>query len=341
MPPLTKIARQIALTIENAISALLERSHATAADSLRPWQIALRWFWLGLIGALLAAVAYFFWQSRSALLLALESARYGYFVLTLLSYLAATFTVCFGWHSILLWMNPRHTFWTNAKIYFAAQAGRRLPGTIWYIAGRVLLYRRLGTSARIVTLASGLEILFGIISGIFIGAPSVLLSGHFSWTRLAAFMTMESIAILLLYPRFLPRLLSRICRGYSSQSLAAPRLVGWIALYGGTWVWGGFMMSSVVYALHPLDPILIPFLISSWAISGVIAHVSFLLPHSFGISEIAISYCLSTVMPLHLAIATALILRFITSIIDIAFLGFMFLLRNTAPALADKGDDSA
>lgn len=294
------------------------------------WKRLLGLTWKVMAGLMIVIMALLVWQSRVALLAVLRTARYEYFAWAFVIYTISIGPTALGWHLVMRHLGGPDDFILNLKIYVYTLAGRRLPGTLWYIAGRAVLYKRLGVSRRASSLASGIEVILSIVSGSIIGAPALFSQIGVSPASIMTFALIELIGLSLLYPSVLHWLLARFGYQVEPGRLTVPRILAWLGAYVGTWISGGLVAFTVVSALHPLDLSQIPLIISLWALAGTAAFVTFLLPNNLGAQEITLSVLLSGIVPLPVAIASAVLLRVLTTIFDVMWSSLFLWEKNEA-----------
>jgi hypothetical protein len=294
------------------------------------WKRLLRLVWVGLGSLVLVLMALLIWRSRETLLEVLRTARYEYFAWTFVAYAVSIGAVALGWHLVMHHLGQQRDWFLNVKIYVYTLAARRVPGTLWYIAGRAVLYKRLGIPGRFSALASAVEVLLSIVSGLMVGAPALFLQMKSSLVPITIFVSIELIGLGLLYPRVLCGLLARFGYHIEPGRLTVPKVLSWLGAYAAMWVSGGLMACSVISALYPLDLSQVPWTISLWALTGAISFAAFLLPHNLGISEITLSILLSRVVPLPIAMTTAILIRILTTIFDIMWSSLFLLEKNEA-----------
>ena len=290
----------------------------------------LRLVWVGLGSLVLVFMALLIWRSRETLLEVLRTARYEYFAWTFVAYAVSIGAVALGWHLVMHHLGQQSDWILNFKIYIYTLAARRVPGTLWYIAGRAVLYKRLGIPGRFSALASAVEVLLSIVSGLMVGAPALFLQTKSSPAHITIFVLVELVGLCLLYPRVLHWLLARFGHHIEPGQLTVPKVLSWLGAYAAMWVSGGLMACTVVAALYPLDLSQIPWAISLWTLTGAISFAAFLLPHNLGISEITLSILLSRLVPLPIAMATAILIRVLTTIFDIMWSSLFLLEKNKA-----------
>jgi hypothetical protein len=283
----------------------------------RSWRRLLYLVWAVLLVALIAFLGLVVWRSRDTLLDVLRTARYERFGWTFIAYAVSIGAIATGWHLVMRHLGGEPRFVVNLKIYVYTLAARRLPGTLWYIAGRAVLYRRLGVPARLPSLAAGIEVVLSIVSGLMVGAPALLLTADAQPVHVVICVAVELIGLGLLYPPLLRRLLARFGHLVGPEQLTVPRVISWVGAYIAMWISGGGMACTVVSALYPMDLSQVPLIVSLWALTGVIAFLAFFLPNNLGLAEITLSLLLGRIVPLPIAIATAITIRVLTTAFDI------------------------
>lgn len=294
------------------------------------WKKILRWVWVGLSGLVFAFMAFVVWRSRETLVEALQTARYGYFFWTFIAYAFSIGAVAVGWHLVMHNLGQQSDLLVNIKIYVYTLAARRVPGTLWYIAGRAVLYKRLGISGRFSALASAIEVVLSIVSGLMVGAPALFLQMGTSAVNIIIFLLVELVGLCLLHPKVLCWLLARFGHQVEPGHLTILQVLSWLGAYAAMWVGGGLMTCTVVLALYPLELSQFPWTISLWALTGAISFVAFLLPNNLGLSEITLAFLLGRIIPLPIAIATAILLRVLTTLFDIMWSSLYLLEKGEA-----------
>jgi glycosyltransferase 2 family protein len=299
--------------------------------SVKPkrWTLLLKLAWWGFLGVALVLVLRVVWQNRELLMSAIKSARLEYLIFTLLAYLSSIAAIAGGWHIIMARMCRQPSLRINLKIYIYTLAARRIPGTVWHIAGRALFYQNLGVAKRLTSLASGIEVILSIVSGLMVGALAIFTFWKVTIATLAIFLGVEIIGLMLIHPRVLRGLLKRLRFDSSQPSITAYDIFVCLILYVLMWVFGGLMTYSMLLVLYnslsSSDTLVV---ISIWAITGSISFLTFLLPSNFGITEATLSLLLSNFVPLHVAISTAIFLRIFTTLCDIILSSISFFDRS-------------
>ena len=294
------------------------------------WRRLLALVWGGMIGLVLVFMAFLVWHSRDILFRTLQAANYWYFLGTFVAYAFAIGAVALGWHLVMHHLEGQSNLVLNVKIYVYTLVTRRLPGPLLHIAGRLVLYQRLGVSKRVTSLASVIEMILSIVSGLIVGAPALFLQMEITLSSIVIFSFVEVVGLCLLYPKILHWLLTYFGHRIELRCLTIPRVISWLGTYMLMWISGGLMIVTVVFALYPLSLSQIPSIISLWALSGALSFVVVLVPSGLGVSEITLSFLLSRIVPLPIAITTALLVRVLTTIFDIMWSSLFLLDKSDA-----------
>jgi hypothetical protein len=211
-------------------------------------------------------------------------------------------------------------FERHFRYYCIANVAKRLPGTVWYVAGRGYLYGGDGVNARAVVTASGIELAVMLLSGVATAAIFVLPRTAASGLQLVALGTIGSLTLTAIHPRVLRRLL-RALRVTPERMPGYRSLLGWLASYMLVWSLSGLVLYLIGSAIWPIEPRHIPYVIGSVALAGVMSSSLFLLPSNFGVNELSLSLLLNAILPLSLAGLIALASRVLVLLYDILWAG--------------------
>ena len=120
-------------------------------------------------GLVLVVLIGMVWKYRDQVIPYLKQAHYGHLALSLVFYLMAFIFVVAGWKAILQPFAVKIGWWKHAAIYGFTLAARRLPGTVWYIGGRLIYYQRIGISRRDISVASSIELIADLVTSCLVG----------------------------------------------------------------------------------------------------------------------------------------------------------------------------
>ncbi|MGH2541895.1 MAG: hypothetical protein ACRDIB_03805, partial [Ardenticatenaceae bacterium] len=83
----------------------------------------------------------------------------------LLLYTIALILAVWAWVNMMAHVASPLPWWDHWYIYTVTNVTRRLPGSLWHVAGRAVLYHERGASRRAIALTSALEVAFMMMSG--------------------------------------------------------------------------------------------------------------------------------------------------------------------------------
>ncbi len=295
-------------------------------SACRPgWQRWGSWAGAGLTGLCLAIVGIIAYRERGALTQYVQAADVIHLLGALGWYTADLAIYVVAWASILNRLGNRVRLLDHVRIFCLSNAAKRLPGTLWYIGGRAVLYRRAGVPVRLVLIASGIEAALIWLSGMLIAIPFLMaikpdLVGLWAGVGVV-------LVLVVLNPRVLRWGAARAARGETPPPVELRDVYLWIALYAAGWVMGGILLFSVLAMFQPLSPGQLPAVVGIWALSGVLSMLTMVLPSSLGVMEITLTTLLSAMVPTGLAVLVALSVRGLTTVLDLLWGGLAALLQ--------------
>jgi hypothetical protein len=277
----------------------------------------------------ISLILWFGWRFRNDLVPFLAGVNpwglgkaFSWFLLSLVAIVA-------GWVALMRHFSPGLHWWTHVRIYCVTLATRRLPGTLWYVGGRLVLYRREGISRALVSIASSVEYAVIIVSGGLVGL--VLLPAAVEIPGAAAGALALAALLVLLSPRLVAWLARRIGRPLP-VAIGFLDVLGWLAALGVMWLCGGMMLVEIIRSFSPLPNDQAIFVLGAWAITGTLGALTFALPSSFGVGDISLALLLAQIMPLMEAGTIAVMARFIGLLFEILTAAvFLPWIRKAAP----------
>ncbi|MFN8496267.1 MAG: hypothetical protein U0641_00260 [Anaerolineae bacterium] len=243
--------------------------------------------------------------------------------------LAFTF---FAWDRMMRRLAPQggSSYRTNFSIYYTTSLAKRIPGTVWYAAGRVALYERLGVNPSLTMAAlvyeSALVFLSGLLAIILL-VPLALRAGVGGVLALPGPTTLAALALILalmvglMWPGTLERLINlarRILkRGAITVQAGHWDIMFWMVLYLAANLVGAavgfFCIVNIVYPV-PLAQFAPIALIGT--ISVVVGLVSFLVPFVPLAREASVTLLLTAYLPLPVTLIAALLFRLVWTVND-------------------------
>ena len=271
---------------------------------------------------LFAFLAYTVWKSRQQLLLYLVNANYSQFIIITIIYLIALFLAVFNWSVIMHAFDSAISLWMHAKIYLVSMVSRRLPGTIWYVGGRMLLYKHLGVPSINTASASGIEFTISFIADALLAAIFIPLGINLSKTLLIPLGIVVILGLYILQPTNLGKIMVRL-KHPLAQPVRTGQVFGWLFLRIALVLTGGLMIFFTIRIFTPIGFDLLLFVLGARALSGAAGMLTYLLPSSMGASDITLLAMLSSIVPTPLATVIALLVRIYTTLFEL-IIGFIF-----------------
>jgi len=238
---------------------------------------------------------------------------YFYLFLAAIALLLAFISNVLGWALIIRDMGGPRSLRKNAAIYCLAAHGKRLPGFVWYVAGRIYLYEREDIPASVVMQGSLWELILQILSGLVLYA---VLWPLYSKVRHTPISYLPLVAIFLSFLILSPVVFRRLLRWFKGNqpefqiievSWRAKAL--WFGVYLLGWLAGGAILYFLARAVSAVTISLLPACWGFVALSGVISALTFFLPGGVGAREVSLSLLLSYYIPLPVAVALSLLFR--------------------------------
>jgi len=261
-----------------------------------------------------------------------------YIILAVIIYPAGMLPTALSWHTLLRTIGIHLPIRTNLRNFSLSALPRHIPGFVWYISSRSLLYKEDNISAARIVTASAIDIILLALTG-FLSALMLLVSGNgitgeIDFLRTAAFMTIPILLLLIisipLVNRLLPYFLKR--RGVSEvpnidqKNLILTLLVMFIA-----WAGGGLILFVLAQAIYPLNWSLYPAMIGAWGAAGAVSLTIGIGIQGFGIREITLGAILSLIMPPVFAIILTVIFRLVLTAGEFLWVMLLIWLTKKTP----------
>lgn len=278
-------------------------------------------------------LAYIIWKSRDQLLPYLANADYSQFLIVAAIYLVALFLAVLNWAMIMHAFEGSISFWMHAKIYLVSMVSRRLPGTIWYVGGRMIFYKKLGVPSVKTASASGIEFIISFVADALLAAVFIPLGLNLSKIWLIPLMLVVIAGLLVLRPKTVEKIMVKLNHPLA-QPVRLPQVIGWLLLRMALVLAGGVMIFFTIRIFTPLQFDSLLFVLGARALSGAAGMLTFLLPSSMGASDLTLLAMLSTIIPTSLATVIALLVRIYTTLFELVFgLIFFILLNKSFPTV--------
>lgn len=243
---------------------------------------------------------------------------YRFIILAVIIYPVGMLPTAFSWHTLLRTIGITLPFRTNLRIFSLSAFPRHIPGFVWYISSRSLLYKEENIGAAKIVTASAVDIILlaltGFLSALMLLVSGVGLSQEISAVRTAAYIAVPILLLLIisipLVNRLLPYFLKR--RGVTDipQVNQAILVLTLLAMFIA-WAGGGLILFVLAQAIYPLSWSYYPAMIGAWGAAGAVSLTIGIGIQGLGIREITLSAILSLIMPPVIAIILAVVFRLV------------------------------
>jgi uncharacterized membrane protein YbhN (UPF0104 family) len=240
------------------------------------------------------------------------------------------------WQYILRRLGYGLGFGRSMRIWFLSQAGRYVPGKVWFALGRIYLCERAGVPRAIAVVAMGLELVLVLGSAIVVfGIASIVgggLSGHeYMWG-----LWLVPAIVVGVHPRIIKAVLKRIRREPGEFSLAYGDTLKMLVLYVLCWcIYGlGFYLVATSVELEGTAPVfrsaelgVLPEMIGINAVSWAGGLLSVVTPAGLGVREGISGMLLSGLVDKPYPSLIPLVARVWVTIGELGTLGLVFAVR--------------
>jgi hypothetical protein len=190
------------------------------------------------------------------------------------------------WRRVLSGYGIHHLWRDDLRLYCYGALGAVLPGSIWTIAGRSVLYQRLGDSSVRVAAASVMEALLIGVAATGVYGTTLLIHPETSiWQQPVLGMVVVAFALVLLHPRIFNRISTEIltrtgsaCEDASIPAFRTRDLLTWIILDGGMVVIGGTALFILLLSLIAVGTDVWVLVVAAWAAASIAGNLFFWLP---------------------------------------------------------------
>lgn len=233
---------------------------------------------------------------------------------TMLFLLIDMFLGAVVWHSLCTRFIQHAQFRTNIRIWWYANLARRIPGTVWFIASRAIMYETVGVAKLPVTLLSGLEMVLIFVSGIvttlltlpfWILPDEITQNGNLIW-----FLPIIGVlCVIMVHPRILEKIWQLFSRQGPTAQLYWRDTTTWLLLYIIVWIFGGLVLFCLINFFQPLSTTYLIATIGMWALASSISLAGALTITGLGLREVSLTLMLTQIVPLPVALVIVIILR--------------------------------
>lgn len=238
---------------------------------------------------------------------------------------------CLAWRALLAGLGYPLPVPAAGHVFFVAQLGKYVPGSVWAFAAQVELARDYDVPRARGTAATLLAVIVTLVVNLAVAAVTLpFVSAEAArqwWWALAA----APVLLALLHPRILNR--------WNRWTPIAPRGVG-VAVTLSLLSWIPLGVHIAVLAVGAgVDPTrAFPITAGSYALAWTLGVALVIIPAGIGVREAVIVLGLSPVLDPGAALLVAALSRLVTTVADVAWAGVAAVARRVPPHAANLGD---
>ena len=238
---------------------------------------------------------------------------------------SASVLTMLSWRALLADLGSRLPLPAAARIFFLAQLGKYLPGSVWPLLAQVELGRDHHVPARRSATAAVVSLGVAVATGLAVAASTLPVSTPAVFRRYWWAFAAIPVLVAVLHPRVLNPVLARACRlaGRSvPERPLTPRGIlpaaGWMLL---AWLCYGLQAVVLVRDLGGTGPAAGPGAIGAFALAWVVGFLVVFAPAGAGVREAALVLALSPALPAAAALLVALVSRLLLTAADLVLAG--------------------
>lgn len=214
------------------------------------------------------------------------------------------------WKHCLAALGSRVTSGAARQIFFPAQVGKYLPGSIWPFLAQMRFAREHGVPGGMALLAGSVFLVVHAVTSVLVGGLLLIsqpdLVGRFGWAGICL-----PLALVLLHPK----VINLLARKLSGRSGVAPPVLRWSHLVAPIgWMfpaWIGYGAAGYLLADPFTDSVLQLALVctGSFALGWIVGLVVFIAPAGVGAREAVLVLALTPLLGVAAATTVSLVLR--------------------------------
>lgn len=298
----------------------------------------MRWLQVAALGFVAVTLAAYVYAQREQLQAFQWQPNWVWLVVAFVIFSLNMLLLVWLWARLMAHFGVSLPYHLHVTYYARSYLARRLPGSVWYVAGRVQLYGQHGIDPKLTATCSGIEYLILLVDSAIIAAVYVVasISALRNSPEVETFTYISLIAapVLLVALALLPMMLARLRKRWGLVE-GNTLTLGTFALYGLAYllvyVNGTLFIYAIIRIMHPLAISQFPHLYGAWGASSLIASLALFLPTSFGLKEISMGVLLLPIVPQAIAVFAVIMVRIGATIFEILWSAVVVGILNLLP----------
>lgn len=282
--------------------------------------------------ASLVVLAY---QNKEKLLNFNWNINYGSILIGILFYTISILFAVAIWKKLMDFCDLRFSYWQNFSNYCISNLGKRIPGSFWYIPLRVRQYEKIYKNRNSIIYISLIEYVGIFLSSVIVSiffAPSFY--KKFPYILVIAIIFSLFLLAITINPKIKKKTLEflKVIEPIKFEPSLLKIIFGYFILR----IIGGISMFFIIDSIVNLPINYIFYIIGCWAILGLWNLFLFFSPTNWGLTELALTVLLTSIMPTSIAVFVSFYVRFFFIILEILFVMVIIGIININNALREK-----
>ncbi len=253
-----------------------------------------------------------------------ESLRRVGAVTMLASFLVGTVAVaatCPVWRSVVVGLGVDIPRAPAARVFFATQLGKYVPGAVWPIVLQTQAGRRYGAGRRTMLTAGALSLVIGCSTGLLLACLLLPFSDSGALSRYWYALLLVPLLVALLHPRSLPLVVDRVMRvlrrpplGERLDPVAELRACGWNLV---SWAASGAQLAILCAGLGKHGWGVVVLCVGAMGLAVSLGVLFIPAPAGAGIREVVLTLALTTLLRAGPALAVVVASRVLSVAADV------------------------
>ena len=219
----------------------------------------------------------------------------------------------------------------SLKVWLLSQAGRYVPGKVWFALGRMYLNEREGVPKAVTTVATALELVLVLASSVVVFAVTWAITGSAAGGPYIWLVLVAPVAVAAVHPRVIAAVLKRFRKGDTRLDLRYRDILRLLGAYCLCWcLYGvGFYLASTSVRLTgsgapsqgPVGLNHLTEMIGINALAWTVGFVSIITPAGLGVREGVAFSLLSKILPRPYPSLIPLVVRVWVTIAELVSIG--------------------
>jgi len=253
--------------------------------------------------------------------------KYQFIILAIFFYPLGMLPTVAAWHTLLKSLYINVPFSENLKIHTYTLLPRHIPGLIWYVSSRTVMYKDINISGKKILFATSLETILLILTGSTISIIWLPFSRktdeHYIILVLSSILALVIVFLINIFSHKINEFIFSLQRRVGitdPMKIKKKEIIISLLWMFCAWIGGGLILFILSYGFTSVKWYQLFYIIGMWGATGAISLSIGSLIQGMGLREISLSLLLSTIFPIINAVVIAISFRLVLTISEIIWL---------------------